>query len=657
MRATYRLQLTPGFGFARAREIVTYLAALGVSHLYLSPIMRAREGSTHGYDVIDPTTVSPALGGEDALRALAEEAHRQGLALIADFVPNHMAACAENRYWGNERLRRKFFDVDPQTGWHRRFFTIDDLAGVRVEDPEVFEETHSKVLQLIHDRALDGLRIDHVDGLADPAGYLDRLRQEGVERIWVEKILEAGEQLRDWPVQGTTGYEFAVAATALLVDPGAERPLTDLYAELTGERRPFRQVAAEAKLEQARTAFRPEVRKLRSLHDDPALEQAVASLHVYRSYVQPHAGQVVPEDRDVLQPLPDGLRAILLLQAPGPAELIVRFQQTTGAVMAKGVEDTAFYRYLRLSALNEVGGDPGQFSIDPSTFHDANVHRAVRFPQGLLASQTHDTKRSGDVRARIAAIAEHAAEWTALVRRWREINAPLRTRTGPDPNEEYLVYQTLAGAWPIEPERLTAYLEKALREAKTNTSWDEPVEDWEESVKRFASELYGHRPFRDSFDPFVERLARTGERLSLTALLLQLTSPGVPDIYQGDELWTLSLVDPDNRRPVDFEARRPALDRLRRGEPPGRCELKLYVITETLALRRRKPDAFAGAYMPLEAPDNVCAFARGDPAAVIVLAGLRAGSDPGAVSLPVGDYADVLPHLHGIAPLRLLERV
>jgi len=234
MRATYRLQLTGSFGFDQARELVPYLSALGISHLYLSPIMQAREGSSHGYDVVDPASVSRELGGEQGFRRLVGTARDAGMGVIVDFVPHHMAASDENPYWNDQQRRRQVFDTDPVSGWHRRFFTIDDLVGVRVEDPEVFEQTHAKIVALVEEGLVDGLRIDHPDGLADPGAYLERLRERGVELVWVEKILETGEQLRDWPVQGTTGYEFANDVTALFVDPRGEQPLSDLYRRLTG---------------------------------------------------------------------------------------------------------------------------------------------------------------------------------------------------------------------------------------------------------------------------------------------------------------------------------------------------------------------------------------------------------------------------------------
>jgi (1->4)-alpha-D-glucan 1-alpha-D-glucosylmutase len=653
VRATYRLQLSASFTFDHARELVGYLTGLGISHVYLSPIMQARAGSTHGYDVVDPARVSDELGGEEGFRRLVGAARDGGLGVIVDFVPNHMATGDENPYWSDPERRTKVFDVDLETGWRRRFFTIDDLAGVRVEDPEVFEETHRKILQLVSEGLIDGLRIDHPDGLSDPATYLERLAERGVELVWVEKILEAGEELRDWPVQGTTGYEFANDVTALFVDPRGEPELTDFYATFTGHREPFAEVAAQAKLEQARTAFEPEVRKLRTLYDHPELESAVASLQVYRSYVQPDLGRVEDADREVLKDLAADLRRVLLLEEGGHEEFVARFQQTTGPVMAKGVEDTAFYRYLRLTALCEVGGDPGRFSLPVAEFHEANRARAARFPQHMLASQTHDTKRSGDVRARIGTLAGFAPEWCALVGAWHEANRSLRTGPGPDPNEEYLIYQTLVGAWPIEQERLSAYLEKALREAKVNTDWDQPNERWERSVLDFAAGLYDHRPFRDSFDPFVDKVARAGESVALGALLLKLTSPGVADIYQGDELWALSLVDPDNRRPVQWDERRAILEQVERGDIPGRGGRKLFLIREALALRARRAGAFSGAYVPVSAPDDVCAFTRGDAEIAVVVA-LR-GEIGEAVEIPGSGWRDLLPRGDGFESVRLLE--
>jgi (1->4)-alpha-D-glucan 1-alpha-D-glucosylmutase len=612
VRATYRLQFGPHLGFREARALVPYLRELGVSHLYLSPVLQARRGSTHGYDVVDPTRVSEDLGGEAAFRALCEAE----LGVILDVVPNHMAAVDENPFWPDPKV----FDLG------RRFFDIDELAGVRVEDPEVFELVHQTALRLVREGLVEGLRIDHVDGLADPRGYLERLRDEGVGRVWVEKVLQPGEELRDWPVDGTTGYEFLNDVTALFVDPAGEEALTGRYEELLGERRCFAEVAAEAKREQVATTFRPEVDRLGRFWSGPGLREGLASLPVYRTYVEPWSGRVEEADRLALAAVHDELRRVLLLEEPGHDELVTRFQQSSGAVMAKGVEDTALYRYVRLVALNDVGGDPGRFGLPVEEFHRANTKRAERFPLHLLATTTHDTKRSGDVRARIAALAGLAEEWVERVARWRTLE---------DPAEDYLLWQTLVGVWPIERERLENYMEKALREAKVNTSWIEPNAEHERGVREAIGHLYSARPA--DFEGFAARVAGEGRRISLGMTLLKLTVPGVPDIYQGDELELLALVDPDNRRPVDWPARRRAL-----ANPPP----KLQTIATALALRERRPEAFAGSYEPVEAGEGVCAFSRGGDVLVAV---------PVRADVPKPTFAgwrDLLPEL----PVGLYER-
>ena len=632
LRATYRLQLGPGLRFADVRELVPYLRSLGVSHLYLSPALTARSGSTHGYDVVDPTKVSESLGGEAGLRELS----RAGLQIILDIVPNHMGTGDENRWWADEAERVRVFDVDPETGHYRRFFDIDDLAGVRVEDPEVFELTHAKVLSLLDDGVIDGLRIDHPDGLADPAGYLERLAAAGASRVWVEKILHPGERLRDWPVSGTVGYEFLNDVQGLFVDPAGEQTLTELLVELTGDRRSFAEVALEAQLEQATGTFSREVQRLRRIHDPGELEQALARLPVYRTYVR--AGEFHSDDRRALQAAgrPD-------LFDGAPEEFVSRFQQTSPPVTAKGIEDTAFYRYVRLLALNDVGGDPDRWGISVAEFHAANLERARRFPEGLLITQTHDTKRSGDARARIGALSAMADGWAACVRRWYELTDPLVEDGAPDGQERYMIFQTLAGVWPIGAERLEGYVEKALREAKRNTNWVDQNHDWEERVKRFAVALLTCEPFLESFEPFAAEVAEAGERAALGELLLKLTVPGVPDVYQGDELIDLSLVDPDNRRPVDWDARREALAGLQRGDAPTRQTMKLHLIRRALDLRARRPAAFGrgGGYTPVAAGPDVCAFQRGDGEVLVVVA-VRATSAAASLDAPGGRYRDVL---------------
>jgi (1->4)-alpha-D-glucan 1-alpha-D-glucosylmutase len=650
LRATYRLQLAGDFGFAAARSLVPYLADLGISHLYLAPSFEARPGSTHGYDVVDPGRISSALGGEEEFRTLADAARGAGLGIVLDVVPNHMAADDANRYWADDELRGRFFDIDPATGGHRRFFDIDHLAGVRQEDPQVFEETHRLALALVRDGLVDGLRVDHPDGLADPAGYLARLRDGGAELVWVEKILDPGERLRDWPVAGTVGYEFLNDVAALFVDPAGEEPLTMLWREVSGDARPFGELALEAKLEQATGTFRPELERLaRELGggEPPGgldgLARSLASLPVYRTYVEPWSGRVEETDREAIAAvsMPDAIARMLLLENGAPEGFVTRFQQTTPAVMAKGVEDTAFYRYGRLLALNDVGGDPSRFGLGVESFHEANAERARRFPHGLLTTQTHDAKRSADVRARIGALAADAGSWAEHAADWFELCEPLREGDAPDCVDEYFLLQTLAGAWPIERERIEAYMEKALREGKRTSSWIEPDEDYERAVKRFARRLYEHRPFLDSFEPFAERLSQAGERAALGQLALKLTAPGVPDIYQGDELSYRALVDPDNRRPVDWGRRRELLARLRSGARPDGADLrKLFLVERLLALRGRRPEAFEGGYEPLDASPGACAYVRGGD--VLVAVALRAGAGDSSLAAPAGRWLDVL---------------
>ncbi len=605
LRATYRLQLGPQLDFAGARALVPYLRDLGISHLYLSPVTEARAGSTHGYDVVDPTSVSEALGGEDELRRLCGA----GLGVVLDVVPNHMAASEENPFWRDPLMRAKFFDLDWRTGQSRRFFDIGELAGVRIEDPEVFEVVSAKVVQLVREGLAEGLRIDHPDGLTNPAQYLRRLRDSGVEHLWVEKILEPAEQLRDWPVEGTTGYEFLNDVTALFVDPAAEDRLTALYQGVSGEGRSFDEIAAEAKLEQARVTFEPEVEwltaRLGEATESLDLATALASFHVYRTYVDPDTGLVDGLDREAVRAarLPARLASILLLEERGHDAFVLRFQQTTPPVMAKGVEDTAFYRYHRLDALNEVGGSPARFSLPVDEFHAANLERARRFPRHLLASQTHDTKRSGDVRARLVALSWIPEEWEAVV---RGVEIP----SGVHPNDAYLVLQTVVGAWPLTRERLDAYLEKALREGKQRSNWLDPDERYERGVQDFAWAQH------EALAGFARRLAPFGVEISLAQTLLKLASPGVPDVYQGDEGWSFDLVDPDNRRPVDW-------DRL-----ASRPDEKQRLVRAVLAERME------GEYEPVEAGGDVCAFTRGRH---LVAVPLRAGAsyEPAAGWRPV----------------------
>jgi len=630
-RATYRLQLTPEHGFAQARELVPYLRDLGVSHLYLSPSLQARAGSQHGYDVVDPRRISDTLGGEDEFRALAGS----GLGVVLDIVPNHMAAVDENEFWRDLRLREMFFDVDLHTGFHRRFFDVGELGGVKQEDWEVFWATHAKVIELVRAGVVDGVRVDHPDGLANPTEYFERLAEAGVEHVWTEKILESGEELRDWPVNGTTGYEFLNDVMAVCVNRDAEERFTELYEEFTGDTRRFEDIVALSKLEVAVNTFEPELRRLHQDVEVGNLPLALASFHVYRTYIQPWRGLVEDADKAEIgrASVSEELRRILFLQEPGNEDFVVRFQQTTGPVMAKGVEDTAFYRYFRLAALNEVGGDPGRFGLGLDAFHEANGRRAERFPLHMLTTYTHDTKRSPDVRSRIVALTWLADDWAARVRAWHDELGGLA-----DPREELLVYQTLVGALPIERARLDGYLEKALREGKVSTNWLSPDEAHERGVQEFAARAAA----TIARDPFLDRVRQVGRRLALAQILLKLTAPGVPDVYRGDELEDLSLVDPDNRRPVDWQARRDALRALRGGARPDARTEKLYVTWKALALRAEHEAAFGGGYEPVDAGRGVCAFVRGGE--VLVAAAVEPGA---SLRLPRG-WRDVLG-LEGLA--------
>jgi (1->4)-alpha-D-glucan 1-alpha-D-glucosylmutase len=637
LRATYRLQLTPEFGFDAARELIPYLRDLGISHLYLSPSLQARTGSTHGYDVVDPTRISTDLGGEDAFRELCTAAHGSGLGIVLDIVPNHMAVDPANRYWSDPALREKFFDVDPVSGRHRRFFDVDDLAGVRVEDAEVFGVTHGLVLELIREGVVDGVRVDHPDGLADPAGYLERLSDGGAKRVWVEKILGTSERLADeWPVSGTVGYEFLNDVCGLFIDPAGEPAFAELWQAVSADPRPFGAYALDAKLEQARTSFTPELERLArvaasesSTDEDrysvDALALALAMTPVYRTY----------------EPLSAGA-------------FITRFQQTSPAIIAKGIEDTAFYRYSKLLALNDVGGEPSRFGISVADFHARNAERAARYPEAMLTTMTHDTKRSTDVRAHIAALTQMPEQWQAAAQRWLEFSerhcTTVAGELAPDPQERYFILQTLVGAWPIATDRLDGYLEKALREAKRSTSWIEPNAEYEQAVKDFIRDLTADTSFLAEFEPFLQSLAGAGRRTVLGQLALKLTSPGIPDTYQGDELELRALVDPDNRRPVDWALRRERLSHLMGGGAPGSDlgDLKLWVTSRLLGLRTRRPDAFSGvtayaSYEPIDGGESVCAYLRGaDVLTVVSLS--RAGADrqPALVGVPKGTWRDVL---------------
>ena len=849
--ATYRLQLRPEFGFDLAAGIVSYLRRLGVSHLYPSPYLQAAAGSTHGYDVVDPTRVNRELGGGEAHGRLCRTLREEGLGQLVDVVPNHMAiAGRQNPWWwdvlengpssryafyfdvdweaseerwpnkvllpvledhygrvleaGKLRLARRegtfvlhygedSFPIDPSSladllaraaeaadsetlafiaqsharlprptvtarqaverrhrdkavlaellarlcreepgaagavreeidrlnrdpdgldalvdnqnyrlaFWrtanrdlgYRRFFAVNELAGLRAEDPEVFRATHRLPISWVEKGLARGLRIDHPDGLRDPAEYFRRLR-EACPGAWivVEKILGPGEKLpADWPVAGTTGYDFLNLAGGLSVDPAGEEPLTGFYRDFASAGTGFAGIVRQCKREVLSNLLGSELNRLSSLFVDicerhrnhrdytrpelyDCLRECAVAFPVYRSYVSASRQAVSAEDRRYIEKAvetareerPDldpelftFFRKLLLLEIGGPLEneLAMRFQQLTGPAMAKGFEDTALYRYHRLTALNEVGGDPARFGVSPGEFHRACAAARRERPRSLLASTTHDTKRSEDVRARLALLSEIPGRWAEAVRRWSAHNDRHRRGEVPDRNTEYLFYQTLVGAWPIDRERITAYMEKAAREAKTHTSWTAGDPDYERDWRDFIGAVLEDRTFLDDLEGFLADLVQPGRINSLSQTLLKLTAPGVPDIYQGTELWDLSLVDPDNRRPVDFELRARLLDRLEDLSPEeilaGMEEglPKLWLIRQALHLRRRRPELFGpeGDYRPLEPrgkrAGHAVAFVRGGGAVAVaprLVIGLAGDWMDTTLELPPGRWRNLL---------------
>jgi malto-oligosyltrehalose synthase len=788
--ATYRLQLREDFGFAAVADLLDYFADLGVTHVYLSPIMRARSGSTHGYDVVDPTVVSPALGGEKGLRALAAAADARGLGLIVDIVPNHMAASHENPLWeqllteGMSSLAGTLFDVDwrpplptaegkvilpiladpygdtlasgaltlariggvyrlrygddrtfplrretlamidaagggkafsgtpgAMGSWqplhdllerqhyrlvhsrigndvinYRRFFIVDDLVAVRAGVPEAFEHLHATVIDLIADGVIAGLRVDHPDGLHDPERYLQRLRNRTGVWIVAEKILHPGERLPDWPIAGTTGYDFCNDVLGLYVNAGAMPELHEIDRMLGGGR-PFEDHAVAGKrmvldggltadLERiatrlwAVTQLRPTARDVTLDWCRRVLARTLEHFGVYRTYVDPETG--VARDADRIQihaaiararevdPHPpaqlwDFLEQLLCGDAgssPAYLDVIARFQQLSSAVMAKGTEDTAFYRYRPLLALCEVGGDPAHPGRTVEDFQQANTLRAERHPAALLSTATHDTKRGEDTRLRMAALSEVVGAWRSAV----EACEALTTDDTLPAQSRQLVYQTAVGLWPLEGEpddalrdRLAGYVVKAEREAGMFTTWTAPDAAFEERLCQFARTMLTADTAPEAFLTVVRRCAEIAMVSGLGQVVLRTMSPGVPDVYQGTEAWDDALVDPDNRRAVPFASRGAALaelsddlavEDLLASRRDGR--IKLLVLRRALAARAAHASCVgAGSgYLPLTVTgrwaEHVVGFARvasnGSDALLVVAPRL-----PGAV---MGEQAE-----------------
>jgi (1->4)-alpha-D-glucan 1-alpha-D-glucosylmutase len=836
-RALARLQFHAGFTLDDAVGVVGYYARLGVSHLYASPILRARAGSTHGYDVVDCHEVNPEIGGEDALRRLVAALRSHGMGLVLDIVPNHMGVGVQNAWWmdvlrhGRESPYAGYFDIDwqapdpllrgrlllpilgagydatlheghlrlvrrrgewmlrvyddhlplspasvasladdaeathdPATDegraalhalierqhyrlafWklasdmvnYRRFFDINELAGLRIERTAVFEDTHKTIFRLYAEGLIDGVRCDHVDGLADPRRYcrqlrhrLERLRTQrppGAPRdgayLVVEKILASDESLRlDWRTDGTTGYEFMDQVSAVLHDDNGEGPLTELWRKLTGDAADFATQAVRARRQILVDSFEAELdRTARSLFaaaraDVATRDVSLAALRrvliellvhfpVYRTYAG-GAGRDAFDEAVFARAVEGALRTIRMEDVdllhlvagwlggeaprslpPGPVRrarerALAIFQQATSPVAAKAVEDTAGYRYGRLLSRNEVGVDAALLAITPDAFHRHCADRAATFPHNLLATATHDHKRGEDLRVRLAVLSEVAGRWVVTVERWRARHAQFRRRTedgrmAPSAADELMLYQMLVGAWPLDlapgdedgterfATRIAAWQRKALREAKRWTRWTSPNEPYEDACEDFLRSLLSS-DCAEELAAFARYIAAPGAANGLAQTVLRLTTPGVPDLYQGTEYWDFSLVDPDNRRAVDFLARAASLER---GVTPGEALTtwrdgtpKQAVIAALLRLRQAHPDLFArGGYRPLVASGasggHVLAFLREHRGQKLVVAVARhtaewlGGADAPAIpatcwadtslTLPEGHWQDV----------------
>jgi (1->4)-alpha-D-glucan 1-alpha-D-glucosylmutase len=788
-RATYRLQLNRDFTFADAEAMVPYLDELGVSHAYLSPILMARPGSTHGYDTVDHTRINPELGALDDFRALARALQQRGMGIIVDIVPNHMGIGGSgNGLWldvlkhGPHSRYADWFDIDwhsarpgmdgkllvpflgssyadalaagslrlaadedglavwaydsaklpiraddagvllsrygsPEaviaalngqpgqpTSWsaldeliatqhwrlahfsvaadeinYRRFFINSDLAGIRIDRPEVFAHVHALTFSLIEEGLIDGLRIDHIDGLLDPKAYLETLQAKVPRPIYlvVEKILAPHERLpAAWPVQGTTGYEVGAHLTRLLMRAEADAAVTATYAGFVGEvpspdveayRCRLRVLDNElfAELDALAGSF-AKVAWSASANRDltraglrRALREMIAQLSVYRTYAD-SSGMSARDRREIgvavgrarrsgpqIQPACfDFVLALLCGDAKGRDDLaasaIGRFQQLTGPAMAKGVEDTALYRYNRLVALNEVGADPHRFSMSIAAFHDSSQRRLATHPGSMIGTSTHDTKRGEDTRTMIAAIGDAPALWASAVAEWRAL---LET-DGEDaihPNDLYLLLQLMLGGWPVSgdaaalPERLKGALTKSLREARQRSDWAVIDAAYEAKVSACIDKAFANPAFLAAFHAARVPLQAIGRRKSLIQTALKLTIPGVPDIYRGAEDWEQSFVDPDNRRPVDFAALATRLS----APSPGRDD-KLVLTQALLRLRREKPRLFLeGSYEALGRDGEVVGFRRRlGKDEVVVLADLGIGH--GAGLMPLSGYRTVV---------------
>jgi (1->4)-alpha-D-glucan 1-alpha-D-glucosylmutase len=810
-RATYRLQFNAGFRLPDALALVPYFHAIGVSHVYASPLFKATPHSVHGYDVCDFNQLNPEIGTESDLEQLASALHTKSLGLVLDIVPNHMGvASPENMWWwdvlknghtsnfaghfdidwessnpglrgkilvpilgdnyenilakgelqiqkdngefilryfdkilplapntissgialeclnsspaaldkliGQQHYRLAFFrDGDNELNY-RRFFAVSTLAAIRVEDEKVFSDVHALLRRWLDRGWLDGLRVDHPDGLRDPEKYLQWLRAIAPNAwIVVEKILGPEESLpASWPVQGTTGYDFLNQVSGLFIDSSKEQVLTDFYSEFTGAPIDLAAIGQQQKRLVLNTLFVTEVNRLTELlvkisshHQGyksfsreqlrEALIELTTSFPVYRTYVSDRRNSVSEADAnfikqavdqaqkqrsDLAPELFDLLSGLLFRSIVGASEdeFVARFQQLTSPAMAKGIEDTAFYCFNRFVSLNEVGGNPAKFGVSVEEFHGYCCQRQKLRPDSMLASSTHDTKRGEDVRARMNLLSEIPDEWRAAVSRWSKTNERHRWNSYPDRNAEYLYYQTLVGAWPVSFERALDYMKKASRESSQHTTWTDPNVPYERALQNFIAETMRDPEFTSDLEHFIGTLADAAAVNSLAQTLIKLTAPGVPDIYQGTELWDLSLVDPDNRRPVDFALRQRLLrdtkgltaEEIWTHRAEGLPKLRL--IRKALKLRERHPDFSSLFYEPRFAhgpvAENVIAFSRGGKVITLVprlLSKLTHSWQDTSFGLPTGNWRNeftgekfagevCLKNLFGKFPVALFSR-
>lgn len=628
------------------------------------------------------------------LQRLCREAPQVSAAIAATVQVLNEDYDALDDLLNQQHYRLAYWRTADQELGYRRFFDVNTLIGLRMERANVFDATHCRIIEWLHSGILDGVRIDHPDGLRDPMQYFTRLRSRAPD-AWIigEKILEPGEFLRpNWAIDGTSGYDFMNMCNNLLIHRDGLKEITTIYGEFTGDTGTFETVAHEKKLDVEQEALGSDVNRLASLFVEicennrdrrdytraeirRAIREVAACFSIYRTYVVAERNEIVDEDRteikqavarakenrqDIDAGLFDFIADVLMLRERGAheSEFLLRFQQFTSPVMAKGVEDTAFYCFNRMIGLNEVGGAPGNNGLTIEDFHRYCAHMQTTHPLTMTTLSTHDTKRGDDVRARLAAITEIPSRWKAALNRWARMNAGFKSNGFPDRNTEYFLYQTMIGAWPISRERLLAYMEKATREAKRETSWTQQNKVFEDALKSFIEQILRSQAFIVEIDSFVEKILRAGHINSLAQTLLRYTAPGIPDTYQGGELWDLRLVDPDNRNPVDYELRRSMLDELKAGITPEEIMRrvksglpKLWVTYIALMLRRAKPEWFGAesSYAPLPAAgscaSHLVGYLRGESVATFVPRwSLKRGDSWGGTTaeLPAGKWKNVL---------------